>query len=87
MQDFTDHTTFGVTTPLLDDYVLPHPLNIEIYGLKFDSLHLYHASIYAIELDSGKMVQNHARKLGHKQDIRPKSKTVPAKSGHLEPMS
>ena len=53
--------TFGRPHPLSGDYVLPHPLNIEIYGLKFDnilSLCLCHTSICAIELDSGTMLQN-----------------------------
>ena len=50
--------TFGRPHPLSGDYVLPHPLNIEIYGLKLLSLCLCHTSIYAIKLDSGAMLQN-----------------------------
>ena len=67
--------------PLSGDYVLPHPLNIEIYRLIFDNILsscLCHTSICAIELDSWTMLQNQVN-----QDIRPNSGTVPAKPGHL----
>ena len=53
--------TFGRPHPLSGDYALSRPLNIEIYGLKFDnilSLCLCHTSICAIELDSVTMLQN-----------------------------
>ena len=76
--------TFGRPHPLSDGRVLPHPLNVEIYGLKFDnilSLYLCHTSICIIELDSGTMLQNQANR-----DIGPNSGTVPAKPGHLATM-
>ena len=76
--------TLGRPHPLLGDRVLPRPLNIEIYGPKFDSilsLCLCHTPICAIELDSGTMLQNQANR-----DIGPNIGTVPAKPGHLATM-
>ena len=49
--------------PLWNTHKLLHPLNIEIYGMKVDSipsLCLCHTPICAIELSYGTMLQNQA---------------------------
>ena len=70
-EKFFDHAHFRIITPPSGDNVLPHPLNIVIYGLKFDSiLRLW--------------LCHNAGKLGHNRDIGPKAGTqCPGQTGTL----